>query len=282
MRFVFTLASVAALGYGGYWAYENKPFVRSKVDTILDLLQNREFHTLEARFSADQIMQVHKKILLKDDRHKFLPAHTKFAPYLLMEVKYMNHQAETVESIILWDMMEGEMLLNTSHWEKTHGFADCILANIYKNEFRLINVLAEKGGTLDREHLARILQIENEQLSNWIDKCKRKKLVVQVGNTIRLHLQKPKLALKPKTQIDERLVTKTLKSKDQMRKKFSETQIRKAAESAFGPEFAVRKTLIVYLPIYCVTVLNPDGSVHTSHWNALNGKEISFTTLLET
>ncbi|OGN61997.1 MAG: hypothetical protein A3F09_06055 [Chlamydiae bacterium RIFCSPHIGHO2_12_FULL_49_11] len=281
MRLLITLATLGALGYGGYWAYENKPIVRAKVDMIIDMIHNTEFHTLEARFTPEQIMNVYRTLLLKDDKHRFQPATTKFAPYLMMEVKYINAQAETIESIILWDLIEGEMLLNTTQWEKTHGFADCILANIRKNEFRVINALAERGGTLDREHLARILQVENEQLGNWLEKCLRKKLIVQVGNSFRLHLQKPLLAFQPRTKIDERLVTKSLRSKDKIRRKFSDTQVRRVAESAFGPDFAVRKTLIVYLPIYCITVENPDGSVHTSHWNALTGKEISFTALLE-
>jgi hypothetical protein len=66
-----------------------------------------------------------------------------------------------------------------------------------------------------------------------------------------------------------------------MGKKFSHNQIRKIAEASFGQDFAVRHTLDVYLPIYSITVENPDGSHHTSYWNAINGYELQFTSLLD-
>jgi hypothetical protein len=198
-----------------------------------------------------------------------------------MEVKYTNHENQTGEGLILWDLLDGEMVLNTNHWEKTHGFADCINSYVEKNEFRVIRTLAERGGTLDRETLLKALQVENDILGNWLETCRRKKIVVQSGSQYRLHLQKPRLAVKPETFVDDRLVTKSCNSAERLSKRFSHTQIRRITEAAFGQDFAVRNTLAVYLPIYCITIENPDGSVHTSYWNALNGRPLPFTALLE-
>lgn len=266
------------MGYGGYWANLNYPDLKTRA---MEIINNGDFHTLEARFTAQQIMDMNKKSLLKDDRHKFLEPAVKFAPYLLMEVKYSKHDNQTGEGLILWDELDGEMVITTNQWEKTHGFADCIMARVEKNEFRVINALAQKGGVSDRESLLRFLQVENDILGNWLDSCRRKKLVVQAGSFYRLHLQKPRLAICPETIVDDRLVTKSYKSTERIAKRFSHSQIRRIAESAFGQDFAVRHMLDVYLPIYCITVQNPDASVHTSYWNAINGRELPFTSILE-
>ncbi len=276
MRLISTLLTLAALIYGAYFVNLKYPNLK---DQALEFINNSDFHTLEARFSAQQIMDMNRKLLLKDNKHKFLESTIKFSPYLLIEAKYSNN-SETKESIILWDLLDGEMVLNTNQWDKTHGFVDCINANLEKHEFRIINALADKGGVLDREGLIRSLQIENDILGSLLDSCRRKKLIVQSGTQYRLHLQKPKLSIKPETIVDDRLVTKSYKSSERMSQRFSKSQIKHIAEAAFGQDFAIRHTLNVYLPIYCITVENPDGSVHTSYWNAINGRQLPFTSLL--
>lgn len=278
MRLLSTLLAVSSLGYGYYWVNTNRPELKSKV---MEFVNTGKFHTLEARFTSQQIMDMHRRALLKDEKHKFLAPVIKFSPYLLMEVKYSVSETETGEGVILWDLVDGEMVLNTNHWEKTHGFADCISAGVEKNEFRVINLLSQRGGVCDREAMVRSLQVENDLLGSWINSCRRKKLIVQTGSQYRLHLQHPRLSVKPETIVDDRLVTKSYKTTERMPKRFSHGQIKRIAEAAFGQDFALRQTLDVYLPIYCLTVENPDGSHHTSYWNAINGQQINFTSMLE-
>ena len=79
----------------------------------------------------------------------------------------------------------------------------------------------------------------------------------------------------PSTKIDERLVTKPHRNAEKIPNRYSLSQIEKLCKSAFGNDFAIRKTVDLYLPVHCIVVQNPDGSLHTSHWNALNGKQMS-------
>ncbi|MBS0585574.1 MAG: hypothetical protein JSR76_04655 [Verrucomicrobia bacterium] len=278
MKLLSFIFSLGALGYGAYWVDHNNPQLKTKA---IEFIQRGEFHTLEARFSVQQIMDLNRKMLLKDERHKFLDPVVKFAPYLFMEVKYSTPENQTGEGVILWDLLTGEMVLNTNHWEKTHGFSDCINAHVESNEFRVIRTLAERGGVLDRESLLRFMQTENDILGGWLDILQRKKLIVHSQGQYRLHLQNPRLSVRPHTLIDDRLVTKTAKSSERLPKRFHLKKIKRMAEAAFGQDFAVRHTLNVYLPIYCISIENPDGSIHTSYWNAISGKSLPFTSLLE-
>lgn len=271
MRFLFTLITLGAACYGVWWLSETKPEVKNKVEEIL---HSGSFNTLEVRYTASQIMDAHRRQLLKDNRHKFLDPTLKFYPYLLLDVKYAVSNKKTKEAVILWDMTDGEMVIDTKNWEKTHGFSDCINANADRHEFKIINTLAYKGGSADRGDLFKALHVDNDVLDAWIEGCRRKQLIVQSGNRYRLHLEKPLLQIIPATKIDERLVTKPHRNAERVPSRYSLAQIEKITQSAFGNEFAIRKTVDIYLPVHCIVVQNPDGSIHTSHWNALNGRRM--------
>lgn len=258
-------------GTGTFWVWNFLPHVRDKIESRLGA---SFFQTLEVRYRAETIMEAHKKELLKDGLHAFLEPDLKFIPYLLMDVKYKRTEEKTGEGVILWDLVDGEMVINTSTWEKTHGFTDCIAANTTRQEFKIINALASRNGCWDREGLSKFLNIENHILDNWVDRCRSKSLIVQNGNQYRLHLQNPKLQVIPETRLEQWLVTKQTKHAQRVKKRYRKAQIETTAKAAFGDDFAIRKTAEVFLPVYSITVKNPDGSMMTSYWNAVNGKRI--------
>lgn len=256
----------------GVWSWKTQPKLRTKVE---ELLSSATFQTLEVRYTADTIMDAHRKELLKDQEHQFLEPTLKFVPYLLMDVKYNRSFDKTGEGIILWGLVDGEMVINTGTWEKTHGFTDCIASNATRTEFKIINALAARGGAWDREGLSKFLNIENNILDTWVDNCRKKSLIVQNGNTYRLHLQNPKLQVIPETKLDQWLVTKPTKHALRVKKRYRPSQIENIARAAFGNDFAIRKTTEIFLPVYSIVVQNPDGSQMTSYWNALNGKRLN-------
>ena len=271
MRLLITLVTLALGGYGLYWLDGAHPELRAQVE---EYVMSGSFHTLEVRHTAAQIMESHRRDLLKDSRHRYLEPQLKFYPYLLMEVKYNLSDERTREGLILWDLLDGEMVIDTKAWEKTHGFGDCINAGTQRNEFKVLHTVARKGGTIDRDSLRKALQIESDTLDLWIDSCRRKKLIVQSGDRLRLHLQNPKLRAQPETKLHQKLVTVPFKHAERVSRRYSLAQIERLTKAAFGGDFVIRKTSDVYLPVHCIVVQNPDGSIQTSHWNALNGKEL--------
>ena len=256
----------------GFGVFQYVPFVKERVE---DMTGATTFQTLEVRYSAESIMEMHRQELLTDHAHLFLEPTLKFVPYLLMDVKYTRSQDKTGEGVILWGLVDGEMVINTSTWERTHGFTDCIAANANRQEFKIINALSSRGGSLDRDGLSKFLNIENGLLDAWIDSCRKKSLVVQTGNTYRLHLQNPKLTVIPETRLEHWLVTKPTKKAIRVKKRYRSSQIENIAQAAFGNDFAIRKTTEIFLPVYSIIVQNPDGTQMTSYWNALNGKRLA-------
>ncbi len=276
MRILSTLFTIGALCYGAYYLNETKPELTQKA---LDFVNTGTFLSLEARYTAKQIMEAQRPALLKDASHQFGPASLHYHPYLLIDVKFTNDKMETEEGTILWSMVDGEMVLDTSSWSKTHGFADCINSKADTYEFQILNTISEFGGSIDAQSLRQTLNIENVLLTTWIDRCKRKKLIVQIGNEYKIHLQKPVLNVKPMTKLSSVLVSKTSKLSEKLAKQYTPAQIKRAASNAFGTNFAIRSTKDVFVPIYSIPVVNPDGSLHTTHWNAISGKQTQSLSL---
>lgn len=279
MRRFISVLFICSLGSAAFfWAWLNYPAVRNWSS---DFLPRKKFKTLEIRYSAENIMKSHKRNLLKDSEHNFLQPTLIFHPYLLMEVKYTKAQHKTGEGILLWSLIDGEMVINTSSWEKTHGFKDCIKANADKDDFKIINALSSNNGFMDRESLCKYLNVEDEILDIWLDNCRRKNLIVQNGNNIRLHFASPKLKVIPETKINQWLVTKVHKKAIRIPQKYRQSQIETIAKAAFGNDFAIRKTTEIFLPVHSIQVENPDNSQMTTYWNALNGKKLATSYYLE-
>ena len=278
MKFLFFLISLFAAAVGGWWVTTRHPEIINKFE---NLINKGELHTLELRYGADHIMNTNKKDLLKDSQHEFLKPSVMFYPYLLMEVKYSVSDYFTGEGVMLWDLVDGEMVISTKDWEKTHGFGDCLKSRATREEFKIINILARRGGGADRDALSKTLHVENEILDAWVDSCRRKKLLVQTGNRYRLHLQRPHFNILPETKLDKKLVTQPIKKANRLRKHFSPYEVVRMTRSAFGDDFSIRKMNVVYLPVHSIGVKNPDGSIHTSHWNALNGRLLDQTYFIK-
>lgn len=219
-------------------------------------------------------MDSHKKELVPDGNYSFQEPTLKFYPYLLMEVKYTLANSKTREGVILWSMVDGEMVLDTDTWEKTHGFEDAMNAKANRQDFILLNTLAKYRGILPVARLQKELNLEDKQFEQMLESARQKYLIVVKGNEVALHFQNPNFNVIPQTRINQWLVTKPYNHAMRVPKRYSQAQIERTAKAAFGHDFTVRNAKEVFLPIYNIEVLNPDGSILTSYWNALNGQRV--------
>ena len=272
MRFLSLLLLSTIIASALFWSWINFPEARN---TIMNIFNYGKFQTLEIRYSADAVIDHNKQDLLQDDEHSFLEPQLHFHPYLMMKVKYNRTHDRTGEGVILWSLIDGEMVVNTKTWETTHGFVDCLEARADKDDFKIINALATHGGSLDRDSLFRVMNVENPILDIWLDRCRTKSLIVQTGNIYRLHIQNPHLQVAPETHFHQGLVSKTAKDAVRVPKRFSVSQIKNMAMSAFGKNnLSIRETKEIFLPVYSIVIQNPDGSQMTTFWNAMNGKRL--------
>lgn len=235
-------------------------------------VENQDVLTLEAKFSPESIMETHKRELLGEGSRSFQEPALKFFPYLLMEVKYVDNK-KTKEGVILWSQIDGEMVLNTDTWEKTRGFEDAINAGATATDFRLLNLLAEKG-PLTRERLQKELNIEEDSVNAIIESSLKKQLILSKGNEIQLHFENPKFLVTPQTKMTQWIVNKPFSQGKKVSPNYSQSKIEKTIKAAFGSGFSIKTIKEIFLPVYTLPVLNEDGSVLNSDWNAINGLRI--------
>jgi hypothetical protein len=255
-----------------WWAFNDG---KSFFHQISHYVENGEVQTLEARYSPEQIMEQHRAELLGNTQRSYKDPVTAYYPYLLMDVKYIGSDRKPKEGAILWGMVDGEMVLNTDNWEQTHGFEDAINANATANDFKILNNLARSNGSMTRDQLQKELQLEDAIIEAWIESAKQKHLIVLKGNEVILHFENPKISVAPQTKMNHLPVSKSFSLAQKMGSKYSQSQIERVAKASFGTEFTIRNASEVYLPVYRIEVLNPDGSILTSYWNALNGQRLN-------
>jgi hypothetical protein len=270
-RFPFLILFLL-LGIGGWWAWHSDALANWK-DQVLQYIDNRDIVTLEARFLPEQIIAAHRQELLGNEKRSLQNTVLKYYPYLLLDVKYPDDN-KTREGVLLWGLHDGEMVINTELWETTHGFRDCLECQATRSDFKILQALARHLGVMSVEALQKELRVEREVLTSWIEGAKQKHLIVQKGNLLQLHFENPKLLVTPQTKFKHHLVSKPRGDGQKMPRNYSRSQIMETIQAAFGSEFKVRKEEEVFLPVYSLEILNPDGSVQVSEWNALTGQRI--------
>lgn len=267
-RFAILAGLIATIGLGLYWFDES-----DWLKPIQHYVENQDVMTLEARYTPEVIMENHRRELLGDSQRSFQEPTLKFYPYLLMEVKFVDNK-KTREGVILWSQVDGEMVLNTDNWEMTHGFQDAINSGATALDFRLLNVLAEKG-VLTREKLQKELNLDEEALNGLIESAAKKQLILVKGHEIQLHFENPKFLVTPQTKMTQWIVNKPFSQGKKVPISYSQSKIERIAKAAFGNGFAIKSIKEIYLPVYNIPVLNADGSILISEWNALNGLRIN-------
>ncbi|MGA8163528.1 MAG: hypothetical protein WB791_00695 [Waddliaceae bacterium] len=276
MRITSTFFLLLLAGIASWVLWNQNPQFR---EIIQSYVENGEFLTLEARYSSEQIMKTHQEELIPNSQYSFQDPTLKFYPYLLMEVKYTEHNRKTREGVILWSMVDGEMVIDTESWQKTHGFEDTINARATRSDFLLINTLSKHRGSLSLSRLQHELGWEPEDFKRAVESARQKYLIIVNGNEATLHFQHPNFNVPPHTRIHQSLVTKPYHHAMRVDKRYSRRQIERISKAAFGYDFTVRNSKEVFLPVYSLEVLNPDGSTLTTYWNALNGQRIDTTYL---
>lgn len=264
--FLLALVAIAI-----WWLWETKTSVQ---DIFLSYVDKGEITTLESRYTPEQIMRAHQIDLIGSNTGRtYQDPIYKYYPYLLLDVKYTEDK-KSREGLLLWSLTDGEIVLNTDHWETTHGFTDCLDCQATREDFKVLQALAKHQGILSLDNLQQELHVERDVLENWLESAKEKHLIVQIGNTIQLHFENPKILVLPQTQIKQHLVSKPISDGSRVSKTYSRSQIVDIAKAAFGNDFKIRNEQEVFLPVYSISVLNPDGSVHTSDWNAITGQPL--------
>lgn len=271
MRLIKYLLLAVLLAGGVYWFLQDHPLK----DMVSEYVENSEISTFEARLTPLQIMEANRKELIAEGERSYRDPSLKYSPYLLLDVKYLQADKKSKEGVILWGLVDGEMVLNTDTFEKTHGFEDAINAGATSTDFKILNALAKNKGSISYDELQRELKLDSDILDPWIDSVRKKHLIVQKGNQLQLHFEEPKILVNPQTYFKQWVVSKPYNYAQRIAKKYSSSQIERIAKVAFGADFTIRGIKEVYLPVYQLEVQNPDGSIMTSFWNALTGDRIA-------
>lgn len=271
MRIITLTVLVLFVFAGGYYLYHHGEDLQSYIG---DQMDSGQFLTIEPRYSAAQIMSAHHNDLIVSAEQTFQEPALKFYPYLLLEISYSSTDHKPVEGMLLWSQTDGELITDTETWSATKGFEELISNKADAADYKIVKALTANQGAMTRDQLETYLSISPHTADDWIQQARQKHFITQRGNQYILVQKNIDIDVPPQTKINQWLSTKPYSHAYREPKKFSITDIEEAIHNAFGNNLNIRSAKEVYLPIYNIGVVNRDGSVRATAWNALNGQPL--------
>lgn len=270
MKKFFWILVLLVLVSGGYYAYLHRDEIEPMLPT-----SNREetVDTFETALTPEELLAHHAKTLLPTKQHTFGSSTLHLAPLLLLQIKYSPDGRSTIATSMLWDMIDGELVLDTNSFDHTQGFADCITSQAGADDFRILHLLTKKGA-LSKEQIAQELGTDSDVILNRIDNLRKRHLVISANDIVRVHVETPLLRVDPATAITRPFVQRKVMHKEELQATYTKKEIEQLVKAAFGQDVAIRSSRLIFVPIYEIEVLNPDGSVRRTFWNAISGKEL--------
>lgn len=273
MRTTYLLLLIGSLAIGSWWLYHNNDKVEEFLDSYTSTRNDQSFLALEPRFTAAQIEETHRSELPEERVDDHIQPELLLYPYLLLDVVYSNPDQRDREAVILWSLDNGEIVLDTNTWQMTRGLGRLVQAQSEQSDYDVVKVLSNMGGRARRDQLTRALKIDVGTAEEWLDNARNKGIIVQEGNTYRLRDAGLKINNFVATNIDRRLATKPYARTRKQATQFDKQEISLAAQAILPPNASVREWKEVYLPVYGISLRNPNGTVETTYWNALNGQK---------
>jgi hypothetical protein len=266
---VFFLLFIVACGWVLFWSYHHFDHLQ---DIVTASDHEEAIETFETTFLPEEMITKHNH-LLPSKHHSFGPVTLFFSPHLLVQGKYSPDGRSSHPASMLWDLTNGELVLDTNGFDHTIGFSDCLASEANADDFRILHTLTRKG-PLSKEAMVKELGSDDNVICDRIESLRKRHLVIVANDIVRLHVESPLLKVEPITAITKPIVNRHTTHGSLICPTYSKAQIETLVQAAFGPDLAIRSSRIVYVPTYEVQIHNPDGSIRKTYWNGISSKEM--------
>lgn len=255
-------------------AFEKFAFFAGRSERFIkNFLGLERIKSLEARYSFEDVVSRFGGV-----EDFGIKTELNFFPHLLMHVKYAREglRSGTQEGVVLWSLVDGEMVLDTDSWECSKGFEDCLLFHADRKDFKILKALALLGGISSKESLRTLLELDGNNVEADIKQCCKKKLVFVSGSKIGLLFKSLKALQGSTTKLRSSLVSYSTPRKSRFYpREYSSDRVRNLAKMAFGDNFVIVKHETVFVPVYKISVKNESGASRSEYINAVNGMELN-------
>lgn len=204
-----------------------------------------------------------------------------FVPHTLLQVRIPGEDTSkknivpiSQEGFILWNLVDGEMVLNTSSWICSKGLRECLLLKADSADVQVMQTLAGLGGYASKDTLSQALFLKNIPADKVIKHCLKKKLIFLKENHVTSHLQQTQPIRGCTTNLHSMPVwLRKPKGASIYTKHYSNENIQKLAKMIFGSNFLIVNSSLVYVPVYKVSTQAADSSTRLEYVNAITGKK---------
>ncbi|EPP34653.1 putative outer membrane protein [Chlamydia ibidis] len=232
-----------------------------------------KLQVFERRISSDQALALFPEYMDGN-----ASAELTFVPHLLMHVRFSREDgvkrgAVSQEGMLLWNLVNGEMVLNTGTWSCSKGFRECLMLRADRQDVCVMQTLASLGGAASKESLTHALTMKNIKADKVIRDCQRKKLIFTTGGQIGSHFQQMQPIKGCTTTLHALPVWLRRPRKSSIcQSQYSQDRVRNFAGMIFGNNFLIINSSEVFVPVYKISLTCPDNSIRIEYVNAVTGK----------
>lgn len=244
---LFFLAQVALLSFGSYAIYQYNPNILKSaalyIDTTISRLNTKEVTTIYALNRPRKLKNCPKNISCE----------TMYVPHLLVEIKVNFPDKPPVNQMQLWNMNDGEIIINSQpNIKKTKGLNEILKVPLDKNIYRIASLLSKCGHSVSLDKIATSLCIQRPIAQKCIENNASSIFYFKNGYASLL-ISDSYLPSMPETSEKNTLsvLSKSSVNKKKIKSaKYSEEQILNAISSGItGNNATVKNSEIVYIPI---------------------------------
>lgn len=248
---LFQVAILALAGFGMLELYENPNIVKK-----VSMYYKNGFSESFSRDIKVPYVLHHKQPFGIDK--KVQHSCIMYVPHIVVEIKVVNQRQEVETIHQLWDLSDGEVVLNTGKWKKTKGLEDLMMSNIDNNTYRIALALAHKDMPMTTEDISKETGIDLQEVRIAIEKSKSLDVFFVNNNEVRLAINSPILPDFPATDNISLLLStvnyasKNAKIKEEVHKE--EKIIELLNKKLFGNNYKVKSIKKLYIPVTQVII----------------------------
>ncbi|RDB31734.1 hypothetical protein [Candidatus Similichlamydia laticola] len=262
---LFWILTLTLLGY--IYTTQNEPFSFFKSLLPSHRSPCEAFATtLSTQALSESLYQQYPEASLLDIRQEFVP-------YLKLRANHIQESLSVESGVILWSLRDGEMVLNTKTWGKTHGLGDCLRARVNAKELQLLRFVSQQERhTIALSRLQNIFRQQGEKQTELaLESCIDKGLLVRQGSHVMLYFHNPIWPSLPYTQENRLIAWTSLERRQTIQAMFHAENVLPFIEQLFvGKQLRVRSYQIVFLPIYRL-LFKWKGETQSLYLNGITG-----------
>lgn len=198
-----------------------------------------------------------------------------YHPLAVLDIKYSDSDYSTHQGKLLWDLIDGEMIISSRTWKKTSGLQEYLEIPLSAEQLSIAKKLASSPQGITLQDLCTATNSTEEIINEPLEFLLEKQLVKSSKNLFFLHQASPRFPELPITILERDLFFTEKREEDILSPKIPLDKVKNFSKKLFERDFSILNASTYYLPVYRIHVENLSGEKKIIEWNGWTNRAFS-------